>query len=292
MENNLIIDSKKWIEMYNLDFTPYLETIVRKNKKTGETTETNYVSWVYVEKLLKQNFPTYEVRFVENRDTGTIYHYDTTIERLFASILDSVSKADVRILGTTIGDLLDKVYLDAKNNTNAYLLPYIYDLETRAETSTMFFPIMDYRFSAVIGIPDSTTLNKNIMRAKSKCVAVNLGIALRAWSGEDFDSEKPVWLDRLRVLSQEYSQLTKEYHPALGENAVAVNFGKTVNELTIIARTVSDDIKSILIENINTYKKKMKEGKIKSQWLNTEVNKNLQLSKLKEIHQGLLGDMV
>ena len=62
------------------------------------------------------------------------------------------------------------------------LMPFMTDGEARTPCTP--FPIMDHRFKA-IAQPDACAVNKNIQRAKAKCIAEYSGIGLKLFVGED-----------------------------------------------------------------------------------------------------------
>ena len=256
-ENELLrIDSAKWQEMYDFDFTPYLEIL-----QYGDGAR--YVSWSYATMLLNLNFPDYEVRFHKS-EYGTYYHIDHTpmyvMERVLkeytttfidhhVSLLDNVSKTleNNTVESRTIGylNIYNSMQQQIYDNLNPYLLPYIYDTKTGAKTESIYYPIMGKGSKSIKTFPDNVTLNKNIMRSMVKTIGMFLGLGLRAWTGEDIDgSDKPDILLRVRNANDKYKSVSGgKDHPSFLKQSL--HMGMTVPELMQLGTVIAQDTRKL-----------------------------------------------
>ena len=220
----LTVDPKKRLEMYDMDFTPYLETLSHSGAR--------YVSWSYVKYLTVQHFPNLDYSFEKCPKTGSIYHIDQTVFSLpEGQRLKTISWFDKKTKTMQREEVFDVA---------PYLLPFIYDTKTFARTEAIYFPIMLTGNKPCYGLPDNMTLNKNQQRAKVKIAGEYLMIGWRCWTGQDFDSEKPNMLLRLRQLNDEF--VAK--HGVTHEEYRKVHFGLSTDQLISIGKQMKQDVAS------------------------------------------------
>ena len=192
----LTIPAKKWLEAYNYDFTPYLETLKHNGAR--------YVSWSYAKKFLIEFFDgKLAVAYEKDPKTQNWYFVD--------------------------GGSPDK---------HPYIKAFIYDVTSFARTDASYFPIMLHGNKPCTLTPDNMTLNKNLQRAGVKTIADGTGFGLRAWTGEDFDSDKIGLLIKLRERNDQYRSLTGDGHSAYN----GVHMGLSVEELTKIGMRIRSDL--------------------------------------------------
>lgn len=222
----LTIDPTTWRQMYDADFTPYLEVLSHNGAR--------YVSWSYITLVLKENFPTADVEFERNPA------YPDRVFHTQPSLLDTTNI--VNNLGLESDESKIQVFNSLRQEPQPYLLPFLYDRVTLKRTRAMFFPLLGRGNKVVTGYPDSFTLNKNIMRAKVKVVALETGYGLRAWTGEDFDTEKIGFVTRINEVNDEYKKLAGENH----ELIQTIHLGLSIKELTKIGKQVKDDLTKLI----------------------------------------------
>lgn len=192
----LTIPYHKWLEAYNYDFTPYLETLKHNGAR--------YVSWSYAKKFLTEFFEG-ELAVGYERDSKTQNWYFTD---------------------------------GSGAEAHPYIIAFLYNVKNFARTAGIYFPIMGTGNKPTMAVPNNMTLNKNLQRAGVKAIADETGFGLRAWSGEDFDSEKPQMLLRLRQLNDEYMALKGQSH----SDYAGVHFGLTTDQLIKIGKQLSTDV--------------------------------------------------
>ena len=198
----LDIPHKQWLEAYNYDFIPYLETLKHNGAR--------YVSWSYAKKFLIEFFNgKYDVAYEQDPKTQNYYFTD--------------------------GNCKDK---------HPYIKAFIYDTKSFARSDASYYPIMDRGNKPCVGLPDNMTLNKNLKRAGVKVIADVTGFGLRAWSGEDFDSDKPQMLLKMRQLNDEYMAITGESH----EEYRKAHFGLSSDQLVKIGKQMAADVTGLQSE--------------------------------------------
>lgn len=246
----LRIEPAKWLDMYNLDVTLYIETI--KSKQGQE--KGSYVSWAYAQKLMIEHFPNLDVGF-QYTESGSIYHIDKTAFNVFDNFVASTKELLLLNPTETLGEhreqsllnLLDDGYRYIQENVNGFLLPYIYDVDSLARTECLYYPLMKQgAFPMPInGIPTNMDLNKNIARAKVKAIGVFTGIGFRLWSTEDYDSEKLNVIDNIIKANDNYKSLAKKDHIFFTNSQHKLNVGTTMPELMELGKAIADDYRKL-----------------------------------------------
>jgi len=78
--------------------------------------------------------------------------------------------------------------VDVVEVKNDYVILQMINIETGMKSGKTFFPCMDNRFQA-ISVPSVTDLNYAVQRGTAKIIAINTGIGLRLYAGEDVPSD-------------------------------------------------------------------------------------------------------
>ena len=215
----LDVPAKQWLECYNYDFTPYLETLKHNGAR--------YVSWSFAKKFLIEFF---------NGKLAVGYEQDPKTQNYY--FVDGITT----------------------NNADAhpYIRAFIYDTKTFARSDVIYYPIMLHGNKACKGIPENTVLNKNLQRAGVKVIADVTGFGLRAWSGEDFESDKPQMLMKMRQLNEEYQTATGNSHSEYAK----VHFGLSSDQLIKIGKQMASDVRAL------------KEGAVAGETINVEAQES------------------
>lgn len=166
----------------------------------------SYLSWSFAWMLLKSKHPTFMLYWERDwRNNGRYYFQDSPKE-------------------------------------SPYILAFVADMETGARSLPVYFAILDQKMRAITGTPTGNLLNKNLMRAAVKAIAMTTGIGLRLWTGEDIDQgQKAALLDRIRGVNDQYKALAKKDHPSFS----AANLGVSEDRLKEIGKEIVASIKEL-----------------------------------------------
>lgn len=226
-ENILYVPSEKYMEMFNLDVSDYLDY---KGKFA-------YVSWSWAWVLLKKHFPSFVPTYVPSPE-GLCYWIDPHTKEAY----------------------IKPVIIDVE--TKAVSLPFDYpvmDFKNKAVKVLEDIPILDaegketaYFTKTIPNSLDRMLVEKNVLRAMVKAIAKVTGIGIRLWNDEDIEGDKRSgYLDRLDTLFKGYEALTKETHPQ--RNSV---FTMTNKELLLLGKALKEEVEKL---NIKTTKKVQQE---------------------------------
>jgi hypothetical protein len=197
-EQILTISTDKYIELYNLDVSAYID------KKQNFA----YLSWSWAWHLLKIHFPNYIVTHHESPE-GQCYFIDPITKEGYIKpyIIDlSTGKYSISV---------DYPIMNFKNQAVK-----IYEEKLVGEQ--------------VILTPSTNRMEiqKNVFRAYTKCIAMVTGIGLKLWNGEDLtNSERDSYISRIINLGESFKEISGSEHPELNKiytmtNQDLIKFGK------------------------------------------------------------------
>jgi hypothetical protein len=163
----LQVSADKFLEMYNLDIEPFVERHSFKEKaqsKGGASSNViRYMSYSHAIRLLKSNFPGWKVEWIPNELAG----------------------------GALYKEIDDRAY---------FIKVYVHNGHERSEI--LYYPLLTISGTAIPVIEkyekdkpvyssqiNSQNINKAIMRAISKIIAITTGIGLKLWTGDDLADE-------------------------------------------------------------------------------------------------------
>lgn len=152
MDGSGLVSADKFREMYEIPVDKWIE------QKNG----LDYLPWHIAVMLLKEHFPSFEVRFLEDEETPKI---------------------------TAYGD----------KTSGYYCMPYIHDLATGVKSSPLFYPVMDFKNKSIL-TPTTCDINKSRMRALVKAIAMYTGLGLVLFTQEDIEQTKDLEALRAKII--------------------------------------------------------------------------------------------
>lgn len=221
--NILVVPSEKYMEMFNLDVSDYLDF---KGGSGGK--KFAYLSWAWAWVLLRKNFPTLVPTYIP-APSGECYWIDTyTLEAYIKPILvDSESGAQ--------SIPFDFPIMDFRNQA----IKALEKKETVHEDGTVSTELV---LATVGGKPalDRMSIEKNVQRALVKAIAKTTGIGIRLWNDEDINGEqRSQYLQKLDPLLGLYQEKYNTPHPQ--KNAI---YSMTNKELISLGKELKGLVSS------------------------------------------------
>ena len=229
--NILVIPPEKYMEMYNMDVSDYLDF---KGGSGGK--KFAYLSWSWAWVLLRKYFPTLVPTYLPSPE-GDCYWIDRlTLEAYIKPIL-----VDAETGAQSIP--FDFPIMDFRNQS-VKMVEKITNIKEDGTTFTTMELITNNGKPAI----DRMQIEKNMHRAIVKAIAKTTGIGIRLWNDEDVDGDQRAkYLEKLDALFGMYLAHFNKPH----EDARKV-FQMTNKELIELGKS----LKATLDKNVTQPKEK------------------------------------
>jgi len=227
VDNILIVPSDKYMEMYNLDVSDYLD---KKGKYS-------YLAWAWAWVLLKKHFPSFVPTYIPS-ESGQCYWIDPITNEAYIKpvIIDTETGAFTIPFDFPIMEFKNKtiravrIYKFPENGVDQEEKSLNYDLNEETGVITPCFNRM--------------VIEKNVHRAIVKAIAKTTGIGIRLWNDEDVEGDKRAgYLEKLTVLFTKYKSKHGQQHPQA--NTV---FQMTNKELVLLGKELKSELSTDSIE--------------------------------------------